>query len=306
MKQWLIYKHTSMRSHKSYIGLTCTGMENRWIQHLRNARNGSNLHFHRAIRLYGEDNWTHEIIADQIDTLEEANTLEQYYIKKFDTFENGYNLTEGGDGNSGLKKPEYFVTRTWYNLSEPTEECSAIELIDKYPYISIENMRDYFSSGRDSVKGWTSKCASLLKVRTNIEEVLILYHATEGTFKGTVSEFSKLIGKRVAHIGKMLNGRYKLISGWRKTKEPYKRDNEYVVNKIDVTTSEVVATYYLRSELSKSLDSKLRKSILKELDKSLQVTSGKFSYHLLRSGKDRSISNTDSNKNNDTNIGVKE
>jgi group I intron endonuclease len=97
MKQWLIYKHTALKSKKAYIGLTSGGMESRWVRHKSEARNGSDRHFHRAIRLYGEENWQHEVLEDGIDTLEEANALERHYIKKYDTFENGYNLTEGGD-----------------------------------------------------------------------------------------------------------------------------------------------------------------------------------------------------------------
>lgn len=33
MKQWIIYKHTSMRSGKSYIGVTSRTMEARWKEH---------------------------------------------------------------------------------------------------------------------------------------------------------------------------------------------------------------------------------------------------------------------------------
>ena len=97
MKQWLIYKHTSERSGKSYIGLTSRTMEARWKEHCGNANRGSDNHFHKALRLYGYENWLHEIIADSIDTFEEACQLEKFYIKKFNTFENGYNSTVSGE-----------------------------------------------------------------------------------------------------------------------------------------------------------------------------------------------------------------
>lgn len=95
MKTWIVYKHTSMRSGKSYIGITSKTMEQRWKEHV-DASKHTGYHFHNAIQLYGKDNWTHEILHDNIDTVEEAEALEKYCIKKYDTFENGYNRTSGG------------------------------------------------------------------------------------------------------------------------------------------------------------------------------------------------------------------
>ena len=64
MKQWLIYKHTSIKSGKSYIGLTLKTMEVRWRQHVTSAKLcKDNYHFQRAIVLYGEDNWVHEVVG---------------------------------------------------------------------------------------------------------------------------------------------------------------------------------------------------------------------------------------------------
>lgn len=217
MIQWIVYKHTSIKSGKSYIGITKNGIDKRWKQHLVEASRGSQSHFHRAIRMYGEDNWEHTVIAHSIDTLEEAYALEKYYIKKEDTFENGYNLNEGGEGNSGLKKPEYFAINTWYHLKNPTETCSALELMDKYPYIDICNIRDYFTNNWSSVKGWTTKCPSHLRNINDKNKVIIVYHTDGSIFTGTVEDFSIFINKSLSHIGKVLSGKHKSISGWRLT-----------------------------------------------------------------------------------------
>lgn len=95
MTTWIVYKHTSMRSGKSYIGITSRTMELRWKEHVL-ASKSTGYHFHNAIQLYGSENWVHEMIHEDIDTKEEADALEKYYIKKYDTFENGYNSTLGG------------------------------------------------------------------------------------------------------------------------------------------------------------------------------------------------------------------
>lgn len=109
MKTWLVYKHTSLKSGKSYIGMTRNSIETRWKQHVSAAVNGSTLYFANALRLYWFDNWSHTILVEGIDTIEDASALEKYYIKKYDTSENGYNLTLGGEGASApLEEYEFF------------------------------------------------------------------------------------------------------------------------------------------------------------------------------------------------------
>lgn len=57
--------------------------------------------FHCAIRKYGEDAFTWEII-DTAMTEDELNEKEKYWISSHDSFNNGYNMTEGGDGFSRI------------------------------------------------------------------------------------------------------------------------------------------------------------------------------------------------------------
>lgn len=52
----------------------------------------------KIIKKYGREIFLREILVDNIMNLEELNLLEIEYIEKFDTFNNGYNLTPGGDG----------------------------------------------------------------------------------------------------------------------------------------------------------------------------------------------------------------
>ena len=57
--------------------------------------------FWRAIEKYGWDNFTYEILAQDL-TEEDAKQLEKYYIKLYDSTnpEKGYNISAGGDGFS--------------------------------------------------------------------------------------------------------------------------------------------------------------------------------------------------------------
>lgn len=63
---------------------------------------GSGLLLNRAYNKYGKDYFKQEIV--EYCDIDELNNKEKLYIKQYNTkFPHGYNLTEGGDGNKGLK-----------------------------------------------------------------------------------------------------------------------------------------------------------------------------------------------------------
>lgn len=71
---------------------------------------------------YGVDNFIIEIIEDNIpnDILGEK---EKFYIKKFNSFYNGYNLTFGGDGESHIDIDKIIIL---YNSGKNISEISNI------------------------------------------------------------------------------------------------------------------------------------------------------------------------------------
>lgn len=77
------------------------GLSKRWYYHCYDATNGSECHFHRAIRKYGPDVWTKQELCSCL-TLEDAEHLERVFITEHDTYYTGYNMTEGGNAFSGL------------------------------------------------------------------------------------------------------------------------------------------------------------------------------------------------------------
>lgn len=67
-----------------------------------NEYKGSGLLLNRAYKKYGENYFKREVI--EFCSIDELNDKEKLYIKQYNTkFPHGYNLTDGGDGNKGLK-----------------------------------------------------------------------------------------------------------------------------------------------------------------------------------------------------------
>ena len=95
----LIYKYTNMITTDAYIGKTISTINERFKGHLSAIDNGSDAHFHRALRKYGIENFNSEVLEDEIKE-ENINEREIYWIQYYDTFNNGYNMTQGGDGGN--------------------------------------------------------------------------------------------------------------------------------------------------------------------------------------------------------------
>ena len=91
-----------------YVGLTTVSVLERWKKHLENSRNNSNFALHQALRKYGEQNFTIEVIEENNNSL--LGEREQYWIKYYKTHvsDGGYNMTYGGEtAADSLKKKCY-------------------------------------------------------------------------------------------------------------------------------------------------------------------------------------------------------
>lgn len=98
----IVYKVTNKINNKYYIGKTIQDF-NRYIKRQisnTNINKQPNRAFYRAIRKYGSDNFEWSILWKGECSNEWLDELEKYYIYFYDSFgKNGYNMTEGGEGN---------------------------------------------------------------------------------------------------------------------------------------------------------------------------------------------------------------
>ena len=88
-----IYKITNCVNGKCYIGQTKQSLKTRWSQHKRSAKLGVTT-LYCAIQKYGIENFYIECLQEY--TIEELDTLEIYWIAKFNSYKDGYNATPGG------------------------------------------------------------------------------------------------------------------------------------------------------------------------------------------------------------------
>jgi len=97
---WIVYCHTLISDGRRYVGLTSQTVEKRWKNHVHIAKSskGGRWHFPNAIRKYGKDAFSHEVLGT-FDSLQDANTFEKTKILELDLRnpEKGFNLAEGGN-----------------------------------------------------------------------------------------------------------------------------------------------------------------------------------------------------------------
>ena len=100
--KWYLYKHTSP-SNGVYIGITKQNPLVRWNNGLGYRRHP---YFYNAIKKYGWENFTHEILLTGL-TQEEAEEFEKQYIAKYKNGGKCYNILDGGLTTADTSKKVY-------------------------------------------------------------------------------------------------------------------------------------------------------------------------------------------------------
>lgn len=159
-KKFIVYKHTNKVNGKVYIGITSQKAERRW------GKNGEkyikdNQYFGNAIKKYGWDGFTHEILIDNL-TKEKA---EQYEIDLIELYEStnrdkGYNISIGGGLNIGFKFSEksknlMSETRKERGLAKGGNNSSAKKVIcEDITFDCIKDCAQYYKINHSTMKSW--------------------------------------------------------------------------------------------------------------------------------------------------------
>lgn len=136
-----IYKIVNQINKKVYIGQS-VDIEARWKKHKNTYKNQNaheyNYHIYRAMRKYGVENFTFEIIEEC--TASELDDKEKYWIKYYDSYKNGYNETEGGN-----------YARHPMKISH--QMLDEIDLLLQQSVLSIDEIANKFNISYEMVQG---------------------------------------------------------------------------------------------------------------------------------------------------------
>ncbi|MTJ10774.1 helix-turn-helix domain-containing protein [Anabaena sp. UHCC 0204] len=97
-----IYIIKNIINAKVYIGQTLQPVVERFKQHLKLLKTNRSQTISKAIAKYGKDKFYYEVLEESIP-LDQLDQREEFYIQKYDSISNGYNLCPGGQ--KWRKKP---------------------------------------------------------------------------------------------------------------------------------------------------------------------------------------------------------
>lgn len=211
----VIYKYTSP-SNKIYIGQTIKPSE-RYRKHINEAYNakhsGYNTHLSKAIRKYGIENFKYEIIVTvNIDNLQELTKkldwFEQFYIRKYNSYKNGYNLTKGGGGCRGYKMSETNIKL----LRERYKNSGLSKYAHKKGDVVSEETRKKISN---TMKGKPKTIEHKTKVaEANAKYKKPIFCVENNTIYASVYDAAKELNLQFGNIWSVCNGRRKTTGGY--------------------------------------------------------------------------------------------
>lgn len=214
-----IYKIQNLINGKIYIGQS-VHIKARFSAHKSEARNGNTRPLYNAIRKYGVENFSFEVIEEC--SKEKLNEREIYWIKKYDSFHNGYNLTPGGS------EPYKVDIDLIYSLWDDGKSMKEIAEIANIGKTSVYNcLCDYknYSVSESNRRGGVLAYKTAIKnnnnhynnnCNENLETKIIQCSLTGEYIKDWYSQnqIERELGIDSDLIGRVLNGKQKQAGGF--------------------------------------------------------------------------------------------
>lgn len=155
-----IYKITNNVNGKVYIGQTIQTVKERFYQHCSTkcSENVLNMAIHKAIKKYGKSNFTIEVI-EEVDK-DSLNDREKFWIEYYNSYNNGYNSTRGGqDGSTHCKELDTESIIKEYNSGKSLRSIGNTFKVDKQTIkdllirnnITLRTTRSYKLSQTDRI-----------------------------------------------------------------------------------------------------------------------------------------------------------
>ena len=209
-KKGIIYTVTNKETKMVYVGLTTKSLEERKKDHLKKSKKGKSYAFQNAIATHGPDAFRWEKV-DYASTIDDLAQKEKAYILKYNSKEDGYNQSEGGE----IQKSVY-----QYDVSTGI-------LVNKYSSLSIagatvnltkQDLSKVCLSVNKVSKGsvWTYSSTYPIGIKDHRKKVVqqLTLDGTLITEYKSVSEASKLAGCNKTSIAKVCRGERQSCGGF--------------------------------------------------------------------------------------------
>ena len=210
-----IYKITNTENGKCYIGQS-RDIEARWQKHLSAYKSSPDWELYRAFKKYGISKFTFEIVEEC--AIEELNEREIYWIAQYDSFNNGYNMTLGGEACNGTNDKAVYQ----YDLSgQFVKEYKSAHEAARENNIQFTNICKVCRGERKTAGGfgWSyEKHDNVQPIKTKrLGDGTVLQFTKDGQFIAeypTAAEADRMTGVNRTTIGLVCKGKGKTAGGF--------------------------------------------------------------------------------------------
>jgi len=208
----IIYKVTNKTNGKFYIGKTIQALKTRISKHKNDVKNGSQTFFHRALRIYGFDNFEWEIIEYNVDNKSYLSEREIIHIAELSATNRtiGYNITSGGDGGPvmygeenpmwGKKRPEIAKIMSELRKGVPLKEEHKLKI--------KKQMQNYVGENNPAKRSESRK-----KISNNAVKVIV---SINGVIYNGITDASKQLNINRSTVKQRLNSTSEKFKDWKK------------------------------------------------------------------------------------------
>ena len=163
-----IYKIQNQINKKIYIGCTISNLKKRFKEHESKCNNKNlNTKFCNSLKKYGIENFDIELIEEcDISKIYER---EVYFICEFDSFQNGLNSTQGGEGCLGYTHSTEIRNKISQNLKKGNSHKGKT-------YFELFGENETFEKNKRSIsvkKYWNEVSKEKKNIRTNNQKKVI-------------------------------------------------------------------------------------------------------------------------------------
>lgn len=199
-----IYKITNNLNGKIYIGKTNFTIEKRWKEHCNDYQKETlqKRPLYSAMKKYGIENFSIEEV-EQLESPQQAEEREKYWIEYYGSFKYGYNATRGGDGKTYA---DYDLIYSLWNEGKNNKE---IQEITKYDYLTISiALSNYnISSEEKQRRGRINIQKPVAKLDKNTLQIIKVYSSVEEAYRDLQKQTS-------GHIAEVCKGKRKSAYGY--------------------------------------------------------------------------------------------
>ena len=202
-----IYKITNLINEKVYIGQSVDinyRFNNHKSESFNPKSNAYNTAIHRAIRKYGVENFSFEVIEEC--TKELLSEREIYWIAYYNSYGNGYNLTSGGEGVPSIDRQAVF---NLWDDGLSIDEISKIISCEKHTAICILKSYELYSNEESYKRGRKNAKKKACKQ--------VLQYDLAGNFiakYNSVTEAANAVKTNKTNISSVLSGRQLSAGGY--------------------------------------------------------------------------------------------